>query len=268
MNIAIDAGGTLIKVVCISDEGRIQYTHPTSDIDGLIDSLNAEANSTYYLTGGRASYLKNRLNGKCYVVSEFDATYAGVKYLLNQSSINVERFVYVNVGTGTSVHVADEQRQTRAIGSGVGGGTIVGLSFLLTGVKDFDELLRMSQTGNRDAIDLKVHHIYGDDEPPIPGDLTASNFAHVFHSNDMTDADKIAAVIGLVAETVTTLGLMQASKEQVRDIVFIGATFIGNTIMKDIVERYATLLGANPIFLADGEYSGAIGALYGQSSPD
>ena len=58
---------------------------------------------------------------------------------------------------------------------------IQGLGYLLSNITDYKELTNLAQNGDRDAIDLKVKHIYKDTEPPIPGDLTAANFGNVLH---------------------------------------------------------------------------------------
>ncbi|MNE69179.1 Type II pantothenate kinase [compost metagenome] len=45
-------------------------------------------------------------------------------------------------------------------------------------------------------------------------------------------------------------------------IVYIGSSFIGNEALQKVVADYTILRGAHPLILKNGEYSGAIGALF------
>lgn len=266
MKISIDAGGTLLKIVYIKDDDeRVFRKVPSLNIDDFIDDLNNNhPDADIYITGGKAEYMSRKLNHDVNISIEFEATYIGLKQLMNEQDLHIERFVYLNVGTGTSFHQADADGQRRAGGSGVGGGTLMGLSYLLTGTDNFNEIVSLAKKGNRDEIDLKVHHIYAGDASPIPGDLTASNFGNV-KSGDrkiVRHADELQAVIALVAETVSTIGINLAAGFDTRDIIFIGSTIRDNDVMMDIINRYVTLKGMQPHIIKNGEFSGALGALY------
>lgn len=47
----------------------------------------------------------------------------------------------------------------------IGGGTLLGLANLLTGVNDFDTILEMSKRGDNSNVDLLVKDIYGSNSP-------------------------------------------------------------------------------------------------------
>ena len=53
----------------------------------------------------------------------------------------------------------------RVSGTMIGGGTLVGLSNLLTGINDFETILEMSQKGDNSGVDMLVKDIYGDNNP-------------------------------------------------------------------------------------------------------
>lgn len=264
MNIGIDAGGTLTKIVLDAPSGRVFYKRNSEEYRKLIEELNRDyPDANYFVTGGKSALFAAELTGNVKTLEEFDATFTGLKRILKEADINIDRFVYLNVGTGTSIHVAEDDAQKRIGGSGVGGGTFIGLSQLLVGESDFDTLVRLSAEGNRDHVDLKVKHIYGDEEPPIPGDLTASNFAYVLNDpSNITDADKVQAVAGLIAETVMTIGLTIGATRDMKNIVLIGSTLTNNDVMHEISHRYGQMLGANTYIVEQGEFSGALGAIY------
>lgn len=263
MKIGIDAGGTLIKVAILDKDGRTFKKYPSSEIDGVISMLNSDyAKEDIYLTGGKAEYISEKLNFDVTSSIEFDATFRGLTQLLKEADMDLDRYVYLNVGTGTSFHQATRDSQKRVGGSGVGGGTMTGLSYLLTGIGDFDKIIERAKDGLRDNVDLKVHHIYNGRPSPIPGDLTASNFGNILNAQKTASAeDQLIAVIGLVAETVTAMAINLADAFDTKNMVFIGSTLLNNEVMTDIIYRYSELKNARAFVVPNGEYSGALGAI-------
>ncbi|CAM4237762.1 type II pantothenate kinase [Jeotgalicoccus halotolerans] len=263
MKIGIDAGGTLIKVAILDKDGRTFKKYPSSEIDGVISMLNKDyARDEIYLTGGKAEYIAEKLNFDVTSSIEFDATFRGLTQLLKEADMDLDRYVYLNVGTGTSFHQATRNSQKRVGGSGVGGGTMTGLSYLLTGIGDFDKIIERAKDGLRDNVDLKVHHIYNGRPSPIPGDLTASNFGNILNAQKTASAeDQLIAVIGLVAETVTAMAINLADAFDTKNMVFIGSTLLNNEVMTDIIYRYSELKNARAFVVPNGEYSGALGAI-------
>jgi pantothenate kinase len=71
----------------------------------------------------------------------------------------------------------------------IGGGTLVGLSNLLTGVRDFDKIIEMASQGDHTKVDMMVRDIYGSNSPfaELHGDLLASSFAKI--ANNQTQED-------------------------------------------------------------------------------
>lgn len=264
MNIGIDAGGTLIKVAYMKNDLLEFEKFPIADLEHVASWINGLDNIKICTTGGKATFLRSLLSQKAEQIVEFEATSSGVRHLLATSGITEESYILTNVGTGTSIHRIDKSEQQRVGGTGVGGGTMMGLSQLLTGITDYDSIVPLAAKGIRDRIDLKVSQIYKGTVPPIPGDLTASNFGNVDPMVSKADLEKeelLASVIGMVGETVATVSVLAAGQYGVSSVVFIGSSFIRNEFLKDVVQSYTRLRGANPIFLENGEYSGAIGAL-------
>lgn len=263
MKIGIDAGGTLLKIIYKYDGKRHLEKRLSTEIDQFIEELNTKyTEDDIYITGGKAEYMRHRLTMPVELSIEFDTTYKGLKLLMQEQGYTIDKFVYLNVGTGTSFHQADKDGQKRVGGSGVGGGTLIGLSRLLTGINDFDDIVKLAKNGNRDFIDLKVHHIYAGEKSPLSGDLTASNFGNVKPDGleNTRPEDQLQSVIALVAETVSTIGISLAEGFNTQDIVYIGSTFLENEVMTDIINRYVRLKGMAPHIIQDGEFSGAIGA--------
>ncbi|TDL95423.1 type II pantothenate kinase [Macrococcus carouselicus] len=264
MKFGIDAGGTLVKMVKEENNQRFYSKYLSTEIEEVAEMLKQFPEAEVALTGGKATYLQSLIPQEAFQSIEFDATFKGIQTFLKQYQHPLENYIFTNVGTGTSIHHVERDKQERAGGTGAGGGMIQGLGYLLTGETDFERLVTLAAQGDRDNIDLKVKHIYKGDKTPIPGELTAANFGRVLHTKDhvtYSDADKLAAAVGVVGETVTTVSIHAAREFNAEYVVYIGSSFLGNDLLKEVVMRYTVLRGFRPYFIENGEYSGALGTL-------
>jgi type II pantothenate kinase len=81
---------------------------------------------------------------------------------LSSSSAYSASLVLVNIGSGVSmVKVSGPREFERVGGTSLGGGTLWGLLSLLTGARNFDEMLRLAERGDNTAVDMLVGDIYG-----------------------------------------------------------------------------------------------------------
>lgn len=263
MKVGIDAGGTLAKVA-FTDGSGIQFAkYPIAEIERVAKWINGLEDAQICVTGGKSGVLRSFLKKEAGEMVEFEATHLGVQFLLKQMGRSDDAYLVTNVGTGTSIHCIQDNAHERLGGTGIGGGTLIGLSHLLTGLTDFEEIVRLARKGSRERIDLKVKHIYEGKEPPISGDLTASNFGQNLFaiSGQLSKEELLATVIGLVGETVSTISVQAARQCRSSTIIYIGSSFIDNSLLKEVVESYTILRGSDPLFLENGEFSGAVGAM-------
>lgn len=197
-----------------------------------------------------------------YIV-EFEATLKGVRYLLEKEGHKIEQSIITNIGTGTSIHYMDGNSHVRVGGTGVGGGTLIGLSTIMTGITDFDEIKENAFLGDREGIDLLVKDIYQGMDTPIDGNLTASNFGKVgiTKKSNFAKNDVLATTQGLVGEVITTLSIQLAEQHKAEYIVYIGSTLTNNEHLKKVIESYTIRKKHRPVFLQDCGFSGAVGAL-------
>ncbi len=266
MNIGIDAGGTLTKIV-VDGEERDYKVFKSSNKEAIAKFVNHFEGANIYLTGGRQKVIAQLLNEspKGYSV-EFDATFNGLKQLLSEQYDAMDRFIFCNIGTGSSYHLATDHQQ-RVGGSGVGGGLLMGLGYLLTGEQSFESLVRCSKSGHRDLIDLTVGHIYEGQDAPIPKDLTAANFGRVLDTldEDVSKEDHMASVMGLIAETICTIGIHMAEMYDCEEVVYIGSTLQDNEVMLNVLNRYTNLRGKTPVLVENGSFAGALGCITSES---
>ncbi|KAI7503627.1 pantothenate kinase 4 [Hortaea werneckii] len=76
---------------------------------------------------------------------------------------DVYPYLLVNIGSGVSmVKVSGPSQYQRIGGTSLGGGTLWGLLSLLTGARNFDDMLAMADQGENGSVDLLVGDIYGE----------------------------------------------------------------------------------------------------------
>lgn len=265
--IGIDAGGTLTKIAYWNEHNEMIFERfHSSDFRKVKDWIELNhPNASICVTGGRAEQLKVHFSTSeeiPYIV-EFDATMNGVMYQMKQGSIEPKAAIIANIGTGTSIHIMQEKIHKRLGGTGIGGGTLLGLGMALTGISDFEEIIEQSRAGSRTKIDVLVSDIYKNNKLPLKGTLTASNFGGISLNTDThtSSSDLLAGVQGIIGEVVASLCIQVAEAHQVEDIIYIGTTLEDNELLQQIIESYTILKLKKPIFLDKHGYSGAIGAL-------
>ncbi|MBP1971126.1 type II pantothenate kinase [Virgibacillus natechei] len=261
--IGIDAGGSLIKVA-YEERGQMHVkTYSNEEMDRLLNWLQViSPDAVLYLTGGKSGYLRSVVKQSNHQVDEFEATAEGTRFLLKQEkNIFDDDFILVSIGTGTSIFSVTKQAHERLLGSGIGGGTLMGLGHLITGKSDFPELVNLAKEGSYANSDLLVKDIYAPNKPPISGDLTAANFGKAHLNKEATEADHMESLVKLIGETLILLSTQAAATQQVEKIVFIGSTLNGNEPLNNVLNGFQDMLPYEPIFLEKGAYAGAIGAL-------
>jgi type II pantothenate kinase len=71
-------------------------------------------------------------------------------------------YLLVNIGSGVSmIKVSGPREFQRVGGTSLGGGTLWGLLSLLTGARNFEEMLAMAECGDNTHVDMLVGDIYG-----------------------------------------------------------------------------------------------------------
>ncbi|KGR79481.1 type II pantothenate kinase [Ureibacillus manganicus] len=265
--VGIDAGGTLTKLVYLDENNELEFKiFPSNNFSLVKDWIEKHPQiEEIGLTGGRTEQLLSVLKTMKSIqyIVEFEATIKGVDYLLSQEGYDVKKSIITNIGTGTSIHFMDGKQHMRVGGTGVGGGTLTGLSAIMTGVFDFNDIIEKSQLGSRESIDLFVKDIFQGMEAPIEGHLTASNFGKVSILKDAVHStnDLLATIQALVGEVITTLSIQYAEQKNTEHIIYIGSTLADNVHLKNVIGNYTKLKKRQPIFLNNCGFSGAIGAL-------
>ncbi|GIN84573.1 type II pantothenate kinase [Heyndrickxia sporothermodurans] len=261
--IGIDAGGTFLKIAFEKNNRLHTKRYPISKMDEVCNWLNMLApDARKIITGGKVQEI-SRIFNNITTISEFEATSRGTSILLkNEHKIDLNQFIIVSIGTGTSIIKTDNHQVSRLLGTGIGGGTFTGLGLLLTKEYNYEKRIEMGSLGNRHSVDLVVSDIYSNGHTAIAGDLTAANFGKISNHQAINKNDAMAALINMIAETICLLVSSEATKHNIEDIVYVGGTLNHNDLLKKAIVNYQSMLGLETIFLTEGQFAGALGALY------
>jgi len=199
-------------------------------------------------TAGMPAKMKNQVQ----MIPEIDAIGFGGSTLANYTDC-----IVVSVGTGTAIVHFSEQSTRHVGGTGVGGGTIKGLSSIICGLDDPLKIEALALKGNSSKINLNISDLGYEGLSFLGADMTASNFADV---KSKKTEDLAAGILRLVGETVGILASVCAREFKCQNrIVIVGkvanSQFIRHTI--DLVGKlyqtqftfpenpgYATVYGA------------------------
>ena len=262
--LGIDIGGSTTKAVASRDgeligTKQVRAADQITSLYGAIGSILREygqklSDVTYItLTGVGASFFNEPIYGiDTRKVDEFLAIGHGALYLSKLKDALV-----VSLGTGTAFVRANEGKIAHIGGSGVGGGTIIGLSLKMLGKSDIDAILALAADGKLENVDLSVRDILGSDIPSLPPNLTAANFGQI--KSTASESDLALGIINMVLQTAGMLAVFAARNDEVSDVVLTG-TLTTFPQMDSMISSFSKLSGLNFVIPPNAVFATAIGA--------
>ena len=249
--IGIDVGGSTTKIVGFKREGDgyrlidpqlVKANDPVTAIYGAFGKFTDENNlkiediDKVMMTGVGSSFVTKPIYGlDCRTVPEFTCVGLGGLYLSG-----LDDAIVVSMGTGTALIHAKKVGDSADIkylgGTGVGGGTVLGLSKKLIGIDTIEHIESLSEGGDLSKIDLRISDISNANlYPGINVELTAANFGNV---SDLADKHDLAlGVVNMVAETIAMMSIFAARGHGINDIVLTGNL----TTLSPICEVFASM---------------------------
>jgi type II pantothenate kinase len=266
MILGIDIGGTTTKIAgfrqtTICGVVSVQADDPVTSASGALGkfideySLKLGDIEKIAVTGVGADFLGKDLFGvPLKRVPEFNAIGLGGLFLAG-----LKKAVVVSMGTGTAMVYA-RGRQTRHLGgSGIGGGTLIGLSRYVLNSTDFQNIVDLAKGGDLGNIDLHIGDISRVELENIPMTATASNFGK--HADKASQADLALGLINLVCQSVGVLGVFAARDNNVDQIVLTGK-LVRLPQAANIFKRLGKLFNKEFIIPDYAEFSTAVGSAY------
>jgi type II pantothenate kinase len=269
MIIGIDIGSTITKAVCIEltgdRPGRVVKSIKTKAADAVTSATGAFGKmliendieikdiKKIMITGAGASKIKNDLFGiPTEKVDEILAIGIGGMFLSGRDNI-----IITNIGTGTAIIEAKKDGISHLGGSGVGGGTILGLAKKLLMTSNFNGIMELAGQGNLNQVDLLLEDIMDTDISFLNREATASNFGKMLDT--ARNEDIALGIINLVFQVIGMLSVFAAKSKNIGQVIVTGngsKNPIGRTILKGITGIYAVEFE----YPAEAEYTTAIGA--------
>ena len=271
--IGIDVGGSTTKIVGFHRDGNtarlidpqfVRATDPLTSIYGAFGKFTVENNialaqiDRVMTTGVGSSYITRPIYGlPCSPVSEFQSIGLGGLYLSE-----LDEAIIVSMGTGSAIVHAKKTADGASVeylgGTGVGGGTLLGLTKRLIGVDTIESFEQICKDGNLDNVDLRIKDMYKDKTSLINADLTASNFGKL--SDLATPADIALGIANMVGETIAMVSVFAARRFGLKKIVLTGnlstlepvrqvfSDFLAGTFDVEFIfprySQFATVIGA------------------------
>ena len=211
------------------------------------------------VTRGRSWQLPDRL-GAARVVKVDEPTATAVGGLLEDAPTPA---IVVSLGTGTGIVLADPPSPPqRLVGSGIGGGTLLGLAKLLLGTTDVARIGELARHGDLSRCDLTVGDILGGGVGPVPAEATAAHFARVAREGSVVPRpeDIAATLLNLIGQAVLRLAFEAARFHQARSIVLVGHV-LDVPGFRDAIERIPLLDRSYVRIVSEPGFAVARGAL-------
>jgi type II pantothenate kinase len=264
MIIGIDIGTTTTKAVTI-ENGKLTMKIKTRAADAVTAATGAfgkmilENNiamasiEAILITGVGASKIKNDIFGiPTRHVDEIHAIGTGGMFLSGLDNI-----IITNIGTGTVIIEASKKSIVHFGGSGVGGGTVYGLSKHLLPTAEFNGIMEMAETGDLNQVDLLLADIMDTDISFLGKETTAANFGKMLDT--AKPGDIALGVLNMVYQVIGMLSVF-AARAKNTDRVIVTGNGSGNHIGQKILSVITGMYGIQFIYPDDAEYTTAIGA--------
>jgi type II pantothenate kinase len=269
MIIGIDIGSTTTKAVAV-DRGQIAAKIMTEAMDAVTSVTGAFGKliiendirigdvGRIIITGVGASKIRQDIFGiPTGRIDEMTAIGIGGMFQSGQ-----EHIIICNVGTGTVIIEAEGDRISHLGGTGVGGGTILGLSKRLLGTTDFKGIMAQAVRGDIKTVDLLMEDIMDTTLSFLSREVTASNFGKMLDT--AKNEDIALGLLNMEYQVIGMLAVFAARSKNLNRIVITGSGS-DNDIGKKVLAAITGLYGIAFDYPPDGEYTTAIGA--GLSAP-
>jgi len=264
MIIGIDIGSTTTKAVSF-EEGKVVKKLKTRAEDAITSATGAFGKmmlengikmaevKRIMITGAGATKIKGDLFGiATEKVDEIKAIGTGGMFLCGKDNI-----IIVNIGTGTAIIEAQKDKIIHLGGSGVGGGTIRGLSKKLISLSDFNDIMSLASSGSLEHVDLLLEDIMSMDMGFLNSKSTASNFGKMLDTAG--NQDIALGIINMVYEVIGMLSVFAARSRNIDRVVVTGSgshNLLGQKVLSDVTRMHSIIFE----YPKDAEYTTAVGA--------
>ncbi len=209
------------------------------------------------MTGGDRSALSDTIAGTPILsIPEVEAIGRGGLELAGVSEAAI-----ISAGSGTAIVAARPSGFQHISGTGVGGGTLVGLARLLIGTADPGVVDALARAGNHTSVNLTIGEIIGEAIGSLPPDTTAVNFGRLAREASTPNRPDLAAgLVNLVGQVIGVVAINAARSQSLEHIVVIGHLADLSSV-RTTIAQVGEFYGAPITIPQGGGYATALGAL-------
>ena len=267
----------------------LQTFHFEEDVIQLLKDLNKISKiSELNLTGGGAhkfnDLLKNNFDIELIKNDELQSLIFGYKLMNNFNSfyeiendemkiVPPEDFKFphisANVGSGVSIlKVSSVEKYERVGGTLMGGGTLIGLSKLMTGIDDYDQILELASKGNCENVDLTKKDFLKENEK-LEENYIISSLGKVHQyvlegkKDEIKKEDIALSLLNMICYHIAQYTVIYAEQNQIDTIYYFGTFTKKNSLAVKTLSKASKHWnkGIKVRFNSNGGYLGTIGTL-------
>jgi type II pantothenate kinase len=218
----------------------------------VYDRLRTKYQTSHSVFSGSVANMPASLAQQVKIIAEIDAVGFGGATLAD-----CDDCIVVSMGTGTAIVHFKESRAKHVGGTGLGGGTIVGLSSLICGLDDPAEIEARALKGNASRLNLTIADLGYEGLSFLGADVTASNFAAI---QSRKTEDLTAAILRMVGETVGIIASICARECNCPDRIVMIGKVSGNRFIRNVLNLVGQLYQTTFIFPENPGYATVYGA--------
>jgi type II pantothenate kinase len=254
--IGIDRGASFTDFAVVDADGLREIfsleNRAWESISAAYERLITKYQTRHIVFSGSATGMPMAMKNTITIIAEIDAIGFGGAALADCSEC-----VVVSMGTGSAiVHFANNSTEHLG-GSGVGGGTIKGLSALICGLEDPSQIEALALKGNASELNLTISDLGYEQISFLGADMTASNFADL---KSKKIEDQAAAILVLVGETVGIIASICARSVDCRDHIVMIGKVAENRFIRQVLNLVGKLYQTTFIFPENPGYATVYGA--------
>jgi len=262
MHYSIDLGGSTVDIIQFLKGGYVHICSlesssvDKSSLKNILDCAHVsdiQEASHLVLTGGHHRSFSDSFQGiPLKKVDEIQAIARGAAFLTGEKEALV-----CSLGTGTCCVLLKNEKGEHVGGTGIGGGTFLGLCRTLLREDDFFVLRDLVSQGNLSDVDLSVEEIVGGDIGMVPKEATAANFAK---ANAKTKpADLARGASNMVGQTIASVAIFLAKAHGQRTII-LGGKLLRLPGIVEVLQKTAKIYDRILVIPEDAGIIGAVGA--------
>lgn len=227
--LGIDIGGSTTKIAGYLESGqrigtlRVEASDRLTSLYGAIGNFLSTRGialndvACFVITGVGTALVEGDIYGiRTERIDEFVAIGNGGLALSGK-----EEALVVSLGTGTAFVRAGRLGCVHIGGSGVGGGTLAGLSWHIFHENDHGAMARLAEQGDLSKVDLMISDICTNEVGTLPSHITASNFGKI--TSAASKEDIAMGLVNMVFQTVGMLSVFALKNDKVKDVVLTGS---------------------------------------------